>query len=241
MTIKHPLELERAALGEAPCPDELRGAVAALERSNAEILAALPPDAVAREVARRASRSTPARAPAQVWLAAAAAAGAVAMFVLWRAPAPAMDAPEVVRAKGTPRLIVHRKRGAEIAQLEAPAAAARAGDLLQLAYLPAGAIHGVVLSVDGGGQVTLHFPTEASGSTRLVAAGPSPLDHAYELDAAPDFEQFWFITSRQPISVAAVLAAAERWAADPAAADAPLALPPGLEQWSLRVRKESSP
>ncbi|MDD9935579.1 MAG: hypothetical protein OXT09_18355, partial [Myxococcales bacterium] len=61
---------------------------------------------------------------------------------------------EPTRIKGGARLFAFRKRGARVDPL-LPGATARAGDLLQLGYDAGGRAHGVLLSLDGRGVVTL--------------------------------------------------------------------------------------
>ncbi|MEO1273493.1 MAG: hypothetical protein AAFX99_35865, partial [Myxococcota bacterium] len=73
-----------------------------------------------------------------------------------------------------------------------------AGDLLQVAYVPAALERGVIISVDGNGQVTRHFPEDESGGDNLLVgrqdgSGLVALSHAYELDDAPTFERFFFV------------------------------------------------
>jgi hypothetical protein len=79
------------------------------------------------------------------------------------------------------------------------------GDVVQLAYNAMGATHGVIFSIDGRGTVTLHFPSERTGSTALKAKGANALDFSYELDDAPRFERFFFVTSDKPVDVGTVL------------------------------------
>ncbi|MFW5796420.1 MAG: hypothetical protein ACOCV0_04390, partial [Alkalispirochaeta sp.] len=77
-----------------------------------------------------------------------------------------------------------------------------AGDTLQIAYTAAGAVTGVIFSVDGSGTVTLHFPDNAGVPATLVQDGETALPYAYVLDDAPDFETFYFVTTDEEISVA---------------------------------------
>jgi hypothetical protein len=248
--------VELAALGELPAAAReeaagLAAEVAALEREDQEILGALPAAQVAREVARRAAGSpAPARRrPARRALlsAAAACAAAAGLFVVLsrtggdrdREPPPGE---EVTRAKGTSRLLLHRKRGETIEPLERTGATAMAGDRNQISYLPGGARHGAILSLDGAGLVTLHFPPAETASTRLASDGPVPLPHSYQLDDAPAFERFFFVTAAGPFDVKAVAAAARRLARDPArAAEANLPLPPHMSQQSFLLHKQRTP
>jgi hypothetical protein len=142
----------------------------------------------------------------------------------------------VMRAS-QPRLLLHRFVAGQIEPL-AEGAEVRAGDLVQASYLAAGRSHGVVLSLDGRGRVTLHFPDRPRDSTRLEPSRETPLGHAFELDDAPAFERFVFITAPEPIDTARVLTAAQALAREPdAAPGGRLALPAGLGQTSVLLRK----
>lgn len=293
--------LERVALDQIPPgqADELarrmaadptaEARLAALRASNQEILAALPPAQVAAEVERRRRvadiAAAPDRSRTRAWLpamGAMAAAAVLALAFLPRDPRGAgqgdvvsgLAGAEDTRAKGDPHLVIHRKRGDEVERL-GQGASARAGDLLQIAYVAAGHTHGVILSIDGAGVVTLHHPIAPEADTTLPAApaqaapaqaapgqaapvkGVIELAHAYELDDAPAYERFFFITpahaSGAPgsdpeaapeaaIDVALILDRAHALARNPAAArSAPLELPDSLQQWSFLLRKETRP
>lgn len=239
---------ERAAI-EGRLGDEAESRLAAIAASNAEILAAHPPARVRAEVERRA---TPRPAQRIAWLASPVLAVAVAAIVLWP-EAPVEDPmiadaepvmittvaaePGDTRAKGLePHLLLHRQEGETTVPLE-PAAEARARDRLQLSYVAAGAAHGVVLSIDGGGVVTLHWPERPDGSTALQQDGAVALPQSYELDAAPEFERFILVTADEPIDPSKVLAAARKLAGTRAAASAPLPLPERQRQRSFLIRK----
>lgn len=256
------LVLERYVLGELPAHERaalgarlerdptLAARLAAIRASNDEVLAALPAGAVAAEVARRhhlevvAAREN-ARARRRLWLGAGgvmAAAAALLVFVMLpreagRGGVASTDSDEVgERAKGDPRLLVHVKRDGRVVELGA-GASARPGDLVQLSYRAAGRSHGVILSIDGGGAVTLHHPEQPGGSTALQDGGAVGLSHAYELDDAPSFERFFFVTSSQPIDVTDLLERAASLAERPdEARERPLATP----DVSFLLRKESS-
>ena len=253
------LQREQLALGElAPAQRDAllqrpgtEDELAALRASNAEILAAHPPAVVMAEVRRRAARhrarrSVPART---LWLVPAFAAAAAAAFVLWpgdEVPGPKDSLiashvrpqdPGETRIKGLePHLLVHRQEGERTVLLAEPALA-RAHDRLQLSYVAAGAAHGVVLSIDGGGVVTLHAPASAGGSTVLQQDGAIALPRSYELDAAPGFERFLFVTADEALDVARIEQAARALAGTADAASAPLELPQTWRQRSFLVRK----
>lgn len=99
------------------------------------------------------------------------------------------------------------------AELLPSGAPVRAGDMVQVSYRAGQARHGVILSIDGAGQATLHFPASATGSTALSPGQSVALDHAYELDDAPRYERFFFLTSAAPLDVPQVMQRAREIAA----------------------------
>ncbi len=134
-----------------------------------------------------------------------------------------------------PRLRVYQKVGEGVRALR-DGALVRAGELVQITYMAAGNRQGVVLSVDGRGEVTLHHPASAEGSTSMVTSGEQPLGHAFELDDTPGFERFLLVTSGdRPTDVSTVVSAAQQLGSG--AASQPLALPEDLRQTSLTLRK----
>jgi anti-sigma factor RsiW len=256
----HALQLERYLLGEldpaataaveaALAQDPLLAdQVAAMRSEDAAVRARYPAGLVVPGL--RAQLAAPRRPlhqrPAAFAGLAVAAVAACALLPGSLPSAPGGRAPAVVAAapviedtvaKGDldAKLLVYRQVGAAIEPL-ADGALAQAGDVLGLAYQAAGALHGVILSVDGRGAVTLHQPAHPEAGTALDRTGTINLSQGYQLDDAPAFERFVFVTGGAPIDVGAVLDAAR--ALPPAAARAaPLELPPGLDQRSLLLRK----
>ena len=247
--------------------------LAALRASNVAILTALPAGAVAHEVERRrtlarARASAEAQAahgpPRWLWWIGGPAVAAVAVALMLgrptlpdeagsvgarhaQLPAGALDdgaVDDTTRAKGlAPHLLVYRKRGEQIEQLQ-PGSVASPGDLVQLGYVAAGQSHGVIVSVDGRGAVTLHLPEGPADRPGEAGALEPDQEHrlarSYELDDAPVFERFFLVTSSQPFDIGVVVAAAKRLATDPqAAGGAPLDVPGGLRQASFLVGKEA--
>jgi hypothetical protein len=146
--------------------------------------------------------------------------------------------PDGVRIKGSTHLVLYRRKG-EQAETLSEGALARRGDMLQVGYVAAEAEYGVIVSLDGQGNVTLHFPDAEDASTRLASEGETLLGHAYELDDAPRFERFFFVTGKHPIDAKRVLAAAHVLAQRPdRAPKQKLELPPDLKQNSLMLVKE---
>jgi hypothetical protein len=278
--------LERVILDEVPpeladevreildqSPEE-RARLAELERSNAEILAALPPARVAAEVERRAESargyaflfafhrrdgghglrgrrllalsSSLAVAAGVVLIAVAVGRGGPEQPTALPVVPPVMDdpahGPDTTRARGPgdPRLRLFRKLDSKAEPLD-NGATAYPGDRIQIEYVPAYAVHGVILSIDGRGVVSLHFPADPSGSTRLERGRRISLKHSYELDDAPEFERFVFVVSKDKIDVPAVRASAETLARDPerrASGELPL---DGAKQIWHTLKKETAP
>lgn len=125
---------------------------------------------------------------------------------------------DITRIKGGPgdtALLIYRKTSLNAERLN-NGDRAEAGDLLQVAYRPGKAKHGIIISIDGSGVVTLHFPYNRSSRTVLEKKKIEVfLRNAYELDNAPGFERFFFITSREEPDVSAVLTKAKKLARQP--------------------------
>ncbi len=262
--------LEQYALGELPAPEmaaldrrlaadsALRSRLDRLRVSNEEILARYPARPFAAAVERRVAAEGGRRAPerrsglprGRPWLTItpALAAAAVVLLLLVRTGPPDVApagtpaaAPEATREKGSgAHLCVYRHVGEQVEVL-AERQVVQKGDVLQLSYVPMGRPHGAIVSIDGRGMVTLHFPPAPAQSTRLRESGETLLPHAYELDDAPDFERFFLVTAGGPIDVPTLLAVARRLAQSPQRARTePLALPDSLEQADFVVCKKES-
>lgn len=247
--------VERLRAGDLPPEEAARvrarleaegglGRLAALERDGARFLEARPPGPALGEIRRRAARGArPPRAPRRLLalvpaLAVALLAAALASRLFPAAVVSPHDALEITREKGArPHLVVHRQRAAAAAERLAPGAEARAGEALMVSYVAAGAAHGVVVSIDGRGGVTLHLPEAPGPAAALAPRGEVPLPHAYVLDDAPAFERFFLVTSAAPFEAAPVVEAARALAASGDARGGPLALPAGLAQADLLLVK----
>ncbi len=216
------LSPERAAEVERALADEdgpTARRLAALQASDDEIRERYPASQVVPEIHRRALQAPTAGAsPRRVWwigsgVAALAAAAAVALLVVagpWSVSRSSdvpgfLDGPETTRIKGLePTLEVYRQEDGAAIRLR-DEEAAHAGDLLQIAYVSGGHAYGVIYSVDGAGQITLHHPEAWRGSTALEREGRTPLAHAFELDDAPAYERFVFVAAGEPLRAEAVI------------------------------------
>jgi hypothetical protein len=239
-------DVRRRLAAEGRSPDDIAAAVAA---SNREILAGLPATQAAAEIRQRAARAAAAERPARrrgillMGVPLALAGGLALTQMMWRPAHPNEGAvsrvgenPEIIISKDNldPRLYVYRRVGDGNQRLRDGARATR-GDLVQLAY--GGAGYGVVLSIDGRGKVTLHWPAREDSAAPAIKTGENRVPSAYELDDAPAFERFFLVQAKTPFSVAAAMEAARSLAAQPTARKQPLALPPNFEQISLALDK----
>ena len=81
------------------------------------------------------------------------------------------------------------------------------GDIIQLVYRTEER-HMVILSKDGNGHVTVHYPENEPCNTAVSTRGRHvPLRSSFELDDAPGYEHFFVVTASEPISVERLRAA----------------------------------
>jgi hypothetical protein len=243
-------DVRRRLAAEGRSPEDVMQAVAA---SNREVLAELPASQAAAEIRRRVAKAAAAEQPARrrlaLWSLPVAVAGGLALTqMMWRsqpnegAVSRIGESPEIIIAKGdqsrAPRLYVYR-HGAERDHLLKDGALAARGDLVQLAYGSRAGGYGVLLSIDGAGKVTLHWPEKQDGEAApLKSSGENRLPTAYELDDAPAFERFFLVRAASPFPVATAMEAARALAAQPSARTQTLALPSNFEQISLALDKK---
>ncbi|HUX13365.1 MAG TPA: hypothetical protein VMW87_10070 [Spirochaetia bacterium] len=173
-----------------------------------------------------------------------AAAGLVLVFGIFLVVHMERVSPDSgVRAKGIrPTVLIYKHAGNE-AELLQNGDIVKAGDTLQLSYVSAGKKFGVILSIDGRGTITVHLPETSGGTASRQAAaleshGQTALPFAYQLDNAPRFERFFFVTSDRPFPVSEATKGAEQLAVSGKAETVPeLPLPSGLDQVSVLLRK----
>jgi len=219
-----------------------------LRQSNEEILAQYAPARMSRQIERQvrgpaALDLTPKRS----WLrmlslpVAAPAVAVVAVFALlpmlrsqYAGEAPLLGS--AIRIKGSPaQLSLHRKTPVGTEQL-VDGAEVTAGDRLGIQYRVAEPSYGFILSVDGRGAVTRHFPDEGERAAPLEPGRPVLLDFSYELDDAPEWEKFYLITSPEGFAIDPVVEAASDLARRYSATDS-LGLAPTLSQSIITLRK----
>ncbi len=259
--------LERYLLGELPkiktreiesllekSPD-LRMRLEELEKSNIEILNEYPVDYISSEIKKRYNRSIvekpgTKKSKKKIFLKhnkilypsfGLLTAGLIFLFLFNFNHNIVVNKGiiEKTRIKGMKSgLYVFRKNNDKIEKIKNNSIV-KANDLLQLAYVSVENLYGVIFSIDGRGIVTLHYPERVDLSTRLKLNKKMVLPSAYELDDAPDFERFFFVTSRFELNVEKILRSAEILASNIVrAATDDLKLEDNIKQISLTVLKE---
>lgn len=223
-----------------------RARLAALEQSSREILARYPADLMSRRIQSRLDlmpRETP-RFFFGPWQS-AAIAGAAAVLLLLLVILPGghtnrgiREDASTVRIKGDgPDIKIYRKTADGSESLE-DGTRAYPGDLIRIGYQAAGRPYGVIVSIDGWGKTTLHLPHQGTRAVRLNNDGRVLLDFALELDDAPRWERFYFVTSDAPFDVTPVLEAARQVDVKrPVDRPEELKLPEALDQFVFSLEK----
>ena len=229
------LTLERYVLNELP--EELMADIEKLikerpefaikikliKQSNEEILSRYPEESVTKEIINKYNKGKSniiifrlkLSGIKKIMLSSLAVAAAIAIFFAIPALKTSFvnmtenDFPGVTRVKGEgSKLYIYRKTNGLVELLQKDSKAS-AGDLLQIAYSSASDTYGIILSIDGRSTVTLHYPASESDSQKLIPGKKVLLGNSYELDDAPDFERFFFITSDSEMDIKSVIFTAE--------------------------------
>jgi len=115
------------------------------------------------------------------------------------------ETPSDIRLKGIkPELHIYRKQNNFVEHIENKQLV-KENDLLQIKYQGAGYQYGLIFSVDGRGETTLHFPEAKDQSNKIQPQGDIALPFAYQLDDAPNYERFFLITSHKKFDIDEVL------------------------------------
>jgi hypothetical protein len=218
-------EDKRRVAAELETDESLRARLKELESDDAATLAAYSPRQVAARVTRSLETQPVNSSARSWWIPAFALAAAVTVgIVVMRQPVE-----DEIRFKGDGPALRLFRNGAKDPERLADGTKVKPHDVVQVAFELSGAAHLAVVSVDGAGHATLHWPLD--GKT-AATPGLKAVPQAFELDDAPGFERFFLVTSDQPLSVAEVLKAAEG-----ATRTGPLPLPPSMTQRSVLLDK----
>lgn len=215
----------------------LRERLAELDRSDAEIAVRYPPDWMANRIRTRRAGHAPQTPSTSRRVALAAALTTAAVVIIGLLDAKEPDG----RIKGSPSALAVYRRTAGGNEALADGALARPGDLLRLGYRSPGRRYGVILSIDGRGIVTAHLPPQGATAPALQDGGTVLLDSAYELDDAPAWERFYFVTAGHAFEIAPIVAAAHRAARGRRDPPEVLPLADEFDQSTFLVQKEARP
>lgn len=119
---------------------------------------------------------------------------------------------EITRMKGVvtdvpvndPYLTIYRNAG-EKPELLSNNSLVAEHDLLQVGYFARESMYGAIVSLDGNGYATLHYPDSGTESTLLEPGKEVLLPFAYELDNAPVHETFFFLYSEEAFNILSVI------------------------------------
>lgn len=116
------------------------------------------------------------------------------------------DTNDTIRIKGLDsKLLLYRMKGRNVEEIK-NADTAHKGDIVQVGYIATGNFrYGIILSIDGRGTVTLHFPDSTSSGRELPLNKKVLLNRSYELDDSPHFERFIMVLSDKPINSAEII------------------------------------
>ena len=242
---------------------QLREKIEEIKKSNREILSEYPPDFVVPKILNRynynsrvvrdekqeITRPIPIFFRRILYASPAFALALVVIILLFPLQKGDVDFPrgdgkDDILVKGMDdvdmsksQLLIHRKCTDHIELLQ-DGTRGKAGDLLQLAYVAVKESYGVILSIDGNGNVTLHFPDKKNTPTSLEQDKKILLPNAIELDNAPEFERFFFLTSGLEINVEEILNKAKNLATNPDRAKRDnMDLPENINQHSILILK----
>ncbi|MDH5379009.1 MAG: hypothetical protein OEX00_11855, partial [Gammaproteobacteria bacterium] len=143
-----------------------------------------------------------------------------------------------IRLKGAKphlKLYLNTKEGPQSVAENQPL---KQGDQLQLSYIAAGFNYGMIISIDGNGMVTKHFPYEQHSLFTVNPSGEFMLHNSYVLDNAPRFEHFYFLYAEKKIDFEKMIPLIEAQAAHINETQRELSgLPQGMEQSIFTIRK----
>ncbi len=253
-------KLERYRIGELPAQemDRVRTAVDSdpsirrrleeLQLSSEDILKSYPPEWMGCQIRSRAQSAVPSRRPASppsirfgsIPKLATVAVALVVVLLIFYPRQSEKNAMEEAQFKGSgPTLVLYRKLPSGAERL-AEGSVAFPGDTIQVGYWGVDGHYGVILSLDGRGVVTLHLPEQGPRSVALKAGRLVLLDSAWQLDDAPRWECFYFVTSENAFSVDPILQSARSLAGSETAPEK-LPLPESFSQSVFILKKASKP
>ena len=188
-----------------------------IKKSNKEILTQFSPDLMVLRIKEKYSNETKVKKIVNfrhVMFSFASAAAALIIVFLIYIPLNnsnninITDKPEIINIKGSTDIKIHKQTESGQERLEGNSTV-KENDRLQISYLTHTETHGIILSIDGRGYVTLHHPEALNASTLLIKNEETYLLNSYKLDDAPEFERFFIVYSETSFSIEEIITAAE--------------------------------
>lgn len=106
-----------------------------------------------------------------------------------------------VRMKGGDSSLMIYKKEDGLTKVVEEADRFKSGDILQITYFTANWKYGSIISLDGDGVATLHYPSTFNDEGLLINNTEAVLPYSYELDNAKEYEKFYFLVSDKSFDV----------------------------------------
>ncbi|MBN1410633.1 MAG: hypothetical protein JW969_07295 [Spirochaetales bacterium] len=218
-------EKTRAIEKQMETDNMLKSRIEAIKKSNEAILSDYPSDVMAKQIInkwefenRQTRKNRLTRKYVVRSLAVAAFVSCVLVAVFIGLPVrEGVTFPEwgtdTTQAKGGTAIKVYRKNG-DRQELLKSGYRVKKDDQFQIKYIAGEQKYGVILSIDGWGNVSLHYPSSTIIKPILDQKGEIPMSSAFELDNAPGFERFFFVTSKKEFAVKPLLTEAQKLASN---------------------------
>lgn len=228
-----------------------------IKTSNAEILAKYPPSLMCEKISEAVLQAGKGNKTKLLHFIPIPAIGAVAATILFLFIFPirihhpstsgtigtissvgtSTNTADVIRTKGgNSYLGIFRKTNSEPEQLK-DGSVAHEGDILQIVFQSTHP-YGVIFSIDGRGNVTLHYPDSGQSSTKIEKGKRIFLEKAYQLDNAPEFERFFFIASDVGVNTDYILTRARSLAKNTQLASSEQLSIAGTKETSILIKKD---
>jgi len=183
----------------------LQERIAAIKESNKKILKDYPVEYISEVLKFKLNSSSVNKAPKKSFFkriqVPVLSFGAVAILLVFMMPfmenyiEDRNSISEITRLKGVGAKIFIYKNNTNGAELLKRNSLVSESDIVGVTFFIDKTAYGIIVSIDGRGVVTKHFPNHGDRSPRLIAGKNFKVGHSYELDDAPEYEKFFLIYS----------------------------------------------
>ena len=143
-----------------------------------------------------------------------------------------------ILTRGNPYIVIYKKTDTGI-QILHNDEYIKEDDVVQIEYNKYSNPYGMIFSIDGNRNFTLHYPKYIDGSTLLGDKNINLLDYAYKFDNAPKFERFFFVSSNKAFKVKDLIANIKNFAKYTAnIKEDKIKLPKDFTEYSITLNKE---